>query len=51
MVLTKDGFVSYLNPGFTRVFGWTLEELEGKIIPFIPKGLKREITEKIHELF
>lgn len=51
MVLTKDGFVSYLNTGFTRVFGWTLEELEGKIIPFIPKGLKREITEKIHELF
>jgi len=51
MVLTKDGFVSYLNPGFTRVFGWSLEELEGKIIPFIPKGLKREITEKIHELF
>ncbi len=51
MVLTKDGFVSYLNTGFTTVFGWTLEELEGKIIPFIPKGLKREITEKIHELF
>ena len=51
MVLTKDGFVSYLNPGFTRVFGWTLEELEGEIIPFIPEGRKQEITEKIHELF
>lgn len=51
MVLTKDGFVSYLNPGFTRVFGWTLEELEGKIIPFIPRERKREFTEKIHELF
>ncbi|MBL7173795.1 MAG: PAS domain-containing protein, partial [Desulfobacteraceae bacterium] len=29
VVFTLDGRVSYLNPAFTKIFGWTLEELEG----------------------
>lgn len=35
-----EGRVGYLNPSFTRIFGWTLEELEGKKIPFVPKEEK-----------
>jgi PAS domain S-box-containing protein len=27
VVYDEDGSVVYLNPAFTRVFGWTLEEL------------------------
>jgi PAS domain S-box-containing protein len=26
----------YISPAFTSLFGWTLEELEGKRIPFLP---------------
>jgi len=31
------GEVTYLNPAFTRVFGWHLEELLAKRIDFVPK--------------
>ena len=44
-VLTLDGLVTYLNPAFTNTFGWTLDELKGKSIPYVPPGLEEE-TEK-----
>ncbi len=31
------GEVIYFNPAFTRVFGWTLDELQGKKIDFVPE--------------
>jgi len=40
-VLTMEGFPIYLNPGFTKVFGWTLDDLKGKkILLFLrrPRG-------------
>lgn len=54
-VFKLDSTVSYLNPAFERVFGWTLAELEGKKIPFIPPerrqetrdGLRRLLEEKV----
>jgi len=51
VVFTLDGRVSYLNPAFTKVFGWTLEELEGEKIPYIPPGLEQETSENIRKLF
>ena len=48
---TINGRVSYLNPSFTEVFGWTLEEMEGKKIPFVPPELQPETSEKVRELF
>ena len=42
--------VTYVNPGFTRVFGWTLEELEGKVIPFVPDEAKQETIENLRRL-
>ncbi len=30
------GRVTYVSPSFTRTFGWTLEELQGKEIPYLP---------------
>ena len=50
VVFTLDGLVSYLNPAFTEIFGWTLEELEGKKIPYVPAGLKQETDENIKRL-
>ncbi|MBW1805257.1 MAG: PAS domain S-box protein, partial [Deltaproteobacteria bacterium] len=46
-----DGKVTYLNPAFTRVFGWTLDELRGKHIPYIPSHLKQEAKEGFERLF
>jgi PAS domain S-box-containing protein len=50
VVFTLEGLVSFLNPAFTQVFGWTLGELEGKRIPYIPQGRQQEITNNIKEL-
>ena len=50
VIFTLDGVVSYLNPAFTEVFGWTLKELEGKKIPYVPPQLQKEANEKIESL-
>ena len=39
-VFNLDSTVVYLNPAFEKVFGWTLKELKGKHIPFVPDFLK-----------
>ncbi len=44
-ILQVDGRVYYLNRSFTELFGWTLEELEGGHIPFVPPGLEAEANE------
>ncbi len=46
-VLSLDQKVRYLNSGFTHVFGWTSEEMEGKRIPFVPVELMQEAEEDI----
>ena len=50
VVFTLDGLVSYLNPAFTDIFGWKLEELEGKNIPYVPIGLEEETSTNIQRL-
>jgi len=49
-ILTVDGRVYYLNHAFTEMFGWTLEELEGKFIPFVPQELKQETADNFRRL-
>jgi len=49
-VLTVDGRVYYLNHAFTEMFGWTLKEMEGKFIPFIPPELKQETADNFRRL-
>ena len=36
VVKDVDGKVTYLNPAFTRVFGWTLEEKAGRFLDHVP---------------
>ena len=50
-VFNLDSTVSYLNPAFERVFGWTLEELQGKIIPFVPEECKASTREGVRQLY
>ncbi len=42
IVYGDKGIVSYVNPAFTTTFGWTLEELFNKPLPFVPKSLEAE---------
>lgn len=50
-VFTMEGFPIYLNPGFTKIFGWTLGDLEGKKIPFVPQEAKKETIENLKRLY
>ena len=50
-VFNLDNTVSFLNPAFEQVFGWTLEELRGKIIPFVPEECKSETREGVRRLY
>lgn len=41
-----EGKLQYINPSFTETFGWTLEELKNKRIPYVPEQEKKStITE------
>jgi len=50
VVFTPEGEVSYLNPAFSLVFGWTLGELQGKTIPYLPPGYEGETLVNIRRL-
>ena len=52
-VIVRDakGLISYLNPAFTKTFGWSLDELKGKKgNQYVPDSLKTELTNKIKAL-
>ncbi len=52
-IITYDmtGRVTYLNPAFTRVFGWTAEECLGrKMDHFVPEENWKETTRMIQEV-
>ncbi len=33
-----EGRTVYISPAFTKIFGWTLEEMKGKRMPFVPQS-------------
>jgi PAS domain S-box-containing protein len=37
VIYDMEGKCSYINPAFTTVFGWTLEELIGKKLDYVPE--------------
>ena len=52
-IVTYDvkGNVLYINPAFTKVFGWTLEECIGRRMDhFVPEGSWRETEIMINEI-
>lgn len=38
VIYDLQGDVTYVNAGFSEIFGWRLGELKGKGIPFVPKA-------------
>ncbi len=50
VVYDMAGHPTYLNPSFSRVFGWSLEELRGGPIPFVPESNRPETDEMIDKV-
>ncbi len=51
LVRNTKGLVTYLNPAFTKTFGWTLKELKGKRgTQYVPRELKNEVSNRIKNL-
>jgi PAS domain S-box-containing protein len=50
IVYDMEGNTQYLNPAFTRVFGWSLPELKSGPVDFVPEHAKAETREKIRQL-
>jgi len=44
------GQPEYLSESFTRIFGWTIEELKDDVIPFLPEAEKPRTMEIITDL-
>lgn len=51
VIFTRKGRVYYLNPAFTRKFGWRLDELKGKTIPWDPPDLEGLPDESMETFF
>jgi len=51
VVYDTVGHPQYLNPAFTEVFGWTIDELKGQRIPFVPRDQKEITAAKIKEVY
>lgn len=47
----SKGFPQYLNPEFTQIFGWTLDELHHQKIPYVPEEEKAITGQKIDEIY
>ena len=50
VVYDVQGQPQYLNPAFTQVFGWTIDELEGKRIPYVPDDQKEKLASANQQL-
>ena len=51
VLLDIDCNVSYVNPAFSEIFGWSLTELKGRPLPYVPDDLKDADDGVIGNLF
>jgi len=50
LAFSLDNKVEYINPEFEKVFGWTLKELKGKNIKFIPDHAMDQTKARMKQL-
>ena len=50
VIYDMEGKVQFLSPSFTRIFGWTLEDLIGKPTPFVPEEEKETTMAEIRRV-
>lgn len=51
VVYDTQGHPLFVNPAFTHVFGWTLKELRGRQIPFVPEDEREKTMARIRSLY
>ncbi|MFH1058409.1 MAG: PAS domain S-box protein [Pseudomonadota bacterium] len=51
VVYDSHGLATFVNPAFTRVFGWLPEEVLGQRIPFVPPDQDAVVGEHIAKLY
>ncbi|MBI5248040.1 MAG: PAS domain S-box protein [Desulfomonile tiedjei] len=51
VVYDTDGRVSFLNSAFTATFGWSLEELQGRRIDYVPEQYMAQAKETLERCF
>lgn len=51
VMYNRIGHPEFINRTFTEVFGWTMDDLKGNRIPFVPENLKKETWDKIKETY
>ncbi|MEW6260059.1 MAG: PAS domain S-box protein [Thermodesulfobacteriota bacterium] len=47
----KKGRLQFTNAAFANVFGWSMEELQGRRVPFVPESERAVTLSKIRELY
>ena len=50
LAFSLDNTVEYINPEFEKIFGWTLKEVKGKNIKFIPDNAIDQTKERMKQL-
>ncbi len=51
VIYDTNGYPRFINPAFTKVFGWSLDEVEGARIPFVPEDQKQITSEQIEAIY
>ncbi|MBI5571739.1 MAG: response regulator [Desulfomonile tiedjei] len=50
VVYDIEGRVQHVSPSFTRMFGWSLEELEGRRVPYVPEDQREATMELVNRV-
>lgn len=50
VIYDLEGNTQYVSPAFSRLFGWSAEEVIGKRIPFVPESEREKTMEIIRDL-
>jgi len=50
VIYNMEESVRYISPAFSRIFDWTLEDMEGKEIPFLPESERESTRVMIRDL-
>jgi len=50
VVYDIQGYPQFLNPAFVQVFGWSIDELGGKRIPYVPDDQKEKLASANQQL-
>jgi len=50
IIYDMEGAVQYVSPAFTQLFGWNLDDLAGKRIPFVPEEEQERTMALVHEV-